>query len=84
MEENVSIEWNMEWKIFGMEWKKNGSMEYGKIILHAIPYHALGGVLEEVIGLEDTFWSPWPCPRGLKFLKIGLSSARGQHYFLNC
>ena len=43
--------------------------------------------------LEDTFWSPWPWPRrsspwpwhrGLKSSKIGLSSARGQQYFLNC
>ena len=55
------------------------------------------GVLEDVLGLddvlEDTFWSPWswprrsspwPWPRGLKSSKIGLSSARGQHYFLNC
>ena len=49
---------------------------------------ARGGVLEDVLGLEDvleeTFWSPWPWPRGLKSSKIGLSSARGQHYFLNC
>ena len=58
-----------------------------------------GGVLEDVLGLEDvlkdTFWSPWlwpwprrsspwPWPRGLKSSKIGLSSARGQQYFLNC
>ena len=28
--------------------------------------------------------SPWPWLRGLKSSKIGLSSARGQHYFLNC
>ena len=59
-----------------------------------------GGVLEDVLGLEDvledTFWSPWPWPwprrsspwpwpwpRSLKSSKIGLSSARGQHYFLN-
>ena len=41
MEENFSIEWNMEWKIFGMEWKKIASMEYGKIVFHSIPYHAL-------------------------------------------
>ena len=44
-----------------------------------------GGVLENVLGLEDvlkdTFWSPWP--RSLKSSKIALSSARGQHYFLN-
>ena len=44
-----------------------------------------GGVLEDVLGfedvLEDTFWSPWP--RGLKSSKIGLFSARGQHFFLN-
>ena len=31
----------MEWKIFGMEWKKIASMEYGKIVFHSIPYHAL-------------------------------------------
>ena len=41
------------------------------------------GVLEDVLGLEDvledTFWSPWP--RSLKSSKIGLSSAREQHYF---
>ena len=41
MEENFSMEWNMEWKIFSMEWKKIASMEYGKIIFHSIPYHAL-------------------------------------------
>ena len=58
-----------------------------------------GGVLEDVLGLEDVledrFWSPWPWPwprrsspwpwpwpRGLKSSKIGLSSARGQQYFL--
>ena len=46
MEENFSMEWNMEWKIFsvewkifGMEWKKIASMEYGKIVF--FPYHAL-------------------------------------------
>ena len=31
--------------------------------------------------LEDTFSSPWP--RSLKSSRIALSSARGQHYFLN-
>ena len=53
-------------------------------------------VLEDVLGLEDvledTFWSPWPWPRrsspwpwprSFKSSKTGLSSARGQHYFLN-
>ena len=42
-----------------------------------------GGVLEDVLGLEDTFWSPWPWPwpRSLRSSKIALSSARGQHYF---
>ena len=44
-----------------------------------------GGVLEDVLGLEDvleaTFCSPWPW--SLKSTKIALSSARGQHYFLN-
>ena len=42
-----------------------------------------GGVPEDVLGLEDTFSSPWPWPRSLKSSKIALSSARGQHYFLN-
>ena len=26
---------------FSMEWKKIASMEYGKIVFHSIPYHAL-------------------------------------------
>ena len=45
MEENFSMEWNMEWKIFGMEWKWNGrklpvwNMEKSSSI--PIPYHAL-------------------------------------------
>ena len=55
-----------------------------------------GGVLEDVLGLEDvledTFSSPWPWPRrsslwpwprSLKSSKIALSSARGQLSFLN-
>ena len=33
MEGNFS----MEWKIFGMKWKKIASMEYGKIVFHSIP-----------------------------------------------
>ena len=37
MEENFSTEWNMEWKTFGMEWKKIAIMEYVKIVLHSIP-----------------------------------------------
>ena len=43
MEENFSMEWNMEWKIFNMEWKWNGrklpvwKMEKPS----SIPYHAL-------------------------------------------
>ena len=47
------------------------------------------GVLEDVLGLEDTFWSPWPWrsspwSRGLKSSKTALSSALGQPFFLNC
>ena len=47
-----------------------------------------GGVLEDLLGLEDTFsspWprrsSPWPRPRSLRSSKIDMSSAQGQHYF---
>ena len=29
------------WYGMEMEWKKIASMEYGKIIFHSIPYHAL-------------------------------------------
>ena len=43
MEENFSVEWNMEWKIFSMEWKKISRMEYGKIV--SIPFHVLPVVL---------------------------------------
>ena len=55
MEENFSMEWNIEencqygmeygmedfWYGMEMEWKKIASMEYGKIVFHSIPYHAL-------------------------------------------
>ena len=34
IEENFSMEWNMEWK-------KIASTEYGKIVFHSIPYQAL-------------------------------------------
>ena len=43
MEENFSVEWNMEWKIFSEEWKWNGrklpvwNIEKSS----SIPYHAL-------------------------------------------
>ena len=43
MEENFSMEWNMEWKIFGMEWKWNGrklpvwNMEKSSFI----PFHTM-------------------------------------------
>ena len=43
-----------------------------------------GGVLENILGLEDTIWSPWLWPRSLQVLENALSSARGQHYFLTC
>ena len=42
-----------------------------------------GKVFEDVLGLEDTFSSPWPWPRSLKSSKIAMSLARGQHYFLS-
>ena len=31
-----------------MEWKKIGSMEYGKIVFHSIPYHALVKCVSEL------------------------------------
>ena len=41
MEWNMKENFSMEWKIFSMEWKKIASVEYGKIVFHSIPYHAL-------------------------------------------
>ena len=38
MEENFGMEWNMEWKIFSVEWKKIASMEYRKNVFHSKPY----------------------------------------------
>ena len=60
MEENYSMEWNMEWKIFSMEWKWNGrklpvwNMEKSSSIpshtmpwLQARPYNKSGVVTVE-------------------------------------
>ena len=34
--------WNGRFLVWNeMEWKKIASMEYGKIVFHSIPYHAL-------------------------------------------
>ena len=37
------MEYGMEdfWYGMEMEWKKIASMEYGKIVFHSIPFHAL-------------------------------------------
>ena len=37
------MEYGMEdfWYGMEMEWKKIASMEYGKIVFHSFPYHAL-------------------------------------------
>ena len=53
MAENSNMEWNMEWKIFSMEWKKIFSIEYGKTVFHFIPYHALvTGTIMRRIGIN--------------------------------
>ena len=56
-----------------------------KFLLINFSQNNRGGVLEDVLGLEDvledTFWSAWP--GSLRSSKIALPSARGQHYFLN-
>ena len=65
----------------------NGSLDFANNVRH-LTLTNRGGVLEDVLGLEDAFWSPWPrrlspwpLPRSLKFSKIALSSAQGQHFF---
>ena len=56
MEGNFRMEWNteenfsMEWKIFGMEWKKIASMEYGIIVFHTMPC--------DLICLTPYHWQP--------------------------
>ena len=46
------MEYGMEdfWYGMEMEWKKISSMEYGKIVFHSIPYHAVtaGTVVRQV------------------------------------
>ena len=47
MEQNFSMEWNTEWKIFSMEWKWNGrklsvwNMEKSS----SIPFHTMHALL---------------------------------------
>ena len=43
MEYGRKFQYGMEdfWYGMEMEWKKIVSMEYGKIVFHSIPYHAL-------------------------------------------
>ena len=36
-----------------MEWKKIVSVEYGKIIFHPIPYHALTTVINNNINVDN-------------------------------
>ena len=53
--------WNGIWNgrfLFGMEmkWKKVASMEYGKIVFHSIPYHALA--------VNTNFSAVWFDPTG--------------------
>ena len=37
-----------------MEWKKIASLEYGKIVFHSIPYHALALVFEYYSPVNST------------------------------
>ena len=43
MEENVSMEWNVEWKILSMEWKWNGRKlpVWDMEKLSSIPFHTM-------------------------------------------
>ena len=73
------------------DWKYNVGLLVMAVASAFLADVARGGVLEDVLGLEDTFsspwpWprssSPWPWPRRLQVLENVLSSARGQRYFL--
>ena len=78
MEENFSMEWNMEWKIFSTEWKKIASMEYGKFVFHSIPYHALlkgyYHVMFQACLRHNYVPSPWKEGTGIFFPKPGKES----------
>ena len=51
MEENFSMEWNMESKIFSMKWKWNGRLPVWNMKKSSsIPYHALVGRLRSLWG----------------------------------
>ena len=41
MEENFSVECNLEWKTFSMEWTKIAGMDYRKLVFHSNPFHAM-------------------------------------------
>ena len=43
MEDNFSMEWNMEWKIFGMEWRWNGRKlpDWNMEKLSSIPFRTM-------------------------------------------
>ena len=41
VEDNFSMEWNMEWKIFSMEWIGRKFVEWNMEKSSSIPYHAL-------------------------------------------
>ena len=78
---------------YGLNYTLFYQLVIGKVCSVLRPLGCGGGVLEDVLGLEDvledTFSSPWPrnsslwpWPRTLQVLGNVLSSARGQHYFL--
>ena len=50
-----------------MERKKIASMEYGKIVFHSIPYHALPFSGRAAVQLEEKSLSPLPYSRLRKF-----------------
>ena len=41
------------WYGMEMEWKKIASMEYGKIVFHSIPYHALVATTAKACSLRQ-------------------------------
>ena len=63
---------NQRWSSRGRSWPRGHSLR--SLALASKP---------QVLGLGLEASSPWPWPRSLKSSKIVLSSARGQHYFLN-
>ena len=55
MEENFNMEWNMEWKIFRMEWKWNGRKLSVWNMKNRFPFHTMPWFVDHCVCLLQLF-----------------------------